>query len=88
MGGGHVLVRDGKVVAKCPLAVGGIMSDRDIPELAQNILMVEEKLLEMGCTLENPLVTLGFISFSGLPFARMTPRGLLDIKNNKIVFPL
>lgn len=87
MGGGHVLVRRGLVVAECRMAVGGVMSDRDVPELAGEIKFFEEQLRRLGCTLERPLVTLGFISFSGIPFARITPRGLYDVRKGKIVYP-
>lgn len=87
IGGGHVLACRGKVVAECPMAVGGVMSDRDIPELAGDLAHMEESMRSLGCVLERPLVTLGFISFSGLPFARITPKGLFDVKNRKIVYP-
>lgn len=87
IGGGHVLVNRGRIVAECRLAVGGVMSHRDIHELAGELAFLEDRLRRMGCTLERPLVTLGFISFSGIPFARITPQGLYDVKNGKIVFP-
>lgn len=78
---------NGRIIAECRLAVGGVMSDRGITELAAELESLEEQLRGMGCALERPLVTLGFISFSGLPFARITPQGLYDVKNGTIVFP-
>jgi len=87
MGGGHVLVEGGKIVAQCPLLVGGVMSHRDIPELAGELDNLENQLRKLGCILEKPMVTLGFISFSGLPSARITPKGLYNVKTGKIVYP-
>jgi adenine deaminase len=43
-------------------------------------------LREMGCPLEDPVFTLGFLSFSALPWIRLTPSGLLDVKNREILY--
>jgi len=87
MGGGYTLAEGGKIVAQCPLSVGGVMSHRDIPELAGELDNLENHLGKLGCTLEKPMVTLGFISFSGLPTARITPKGLYNVKSGQIVYP-
>jgi adenine deaminase len=41
----------------------------------------------MGCPLEDPVFTLGFLSFSALPWIRLTPGGLLDVRRLEIIYP-
>ncbi|OAT85282.1 adenine deaminase C-terminal domain-containing protein [Desulfotomaculum copahuensis] len=87
LGGGLVAVQDGRVTAECALPVGGIMSPREVPELAGELAAVEDYLRAAGCRSDRPFVTLAFLSFVGIPYARITPRGLYDVRQGKIVFP-
>jgi adenine deaminase len=40
----------------------------------------------LGCTLEEPLWTLAFLTFTPLIELRMTVSGMYDVKQGKIVF--
>jgi hypothetical protein len=44
---------------------------------------MERKVREIGITLERPFLTIQTIPFSGLPFLRITDKGLADIKNRR-----
>ena len=86
LGGGMVLVHEGKVLAKIPLPIGGLMSAGSLEDIASQMRAMKAVLREMGCPLEDPVFTLGFLSFSALPWIRLTPSGLLDVKNREILW--
>jgi len=46
---------------------------------------VEAALREMGCTLPRPLLTAQTFCFTGLPFLRLTDKGLLDVRRREFV---
>lgn len=86
--GGIVLAHDGAVLAEIPLPIGGLMSDAPLEDLADQIRNVKRILRRMGCSLENPIFTLGFLTFSTLPWVRLTPKGLWDVKEGNIIWPV
>jgi adenine deaminase len=86
LGGGMVLVHQGQVLAEIPLPIGGLMSAGPLEDVATQMRAMKTLLREMGCPLEDPVFTLGFLSFSALPWIRLTPSGLLDVKNREILW--
>jgi adenine deaminase len=87
MGGGVVLVDRGEILAEIPLPIGGLMSVASLNQVAAQMDSMKTILREMGSLLEDPVFTVGFLGFSALPWIRLTPSGLLDVKNLKIVYP-
>jgi adenine deaminase len=85
LGGGMVLVHGGQVLEEIPLPIGGLMSAGSLEDVATQMGAMKATLREMGCPLEDPVFTLGFLSFSALPWIRLTPSGLLDVKNREII---
>jgi adenine deaminase len=86
LGGGIVLVHEGQVRAEIPLPIGGLMSAGSLEDVATQMGAMKAVLREMNCPLEDPVFTLGFLSFSALPWIRLTPSGLLDVKNREILY--
>jgi adenine deaminase len=84
--GGMVLVHEGQVLAEIPLPIGGLMSAGSLEDVATQMGTMKAILREMNCPLEDPVFTLGFLSFSALPWIRLTPSGLLDVKNREILY--
>ena len=85
IGGGYVIVGDGKIIGELPLRLGGLMSlkkaDAFIPELDAVI----EKAFEMGVNREiDPFITLSFMALPVIPELRITDCGLFDV--NKFGF--
>jgi len=62
------------------------MSAGSLEDVATQMGAMKAVLREMGCPLEDPVFTLGFLSFSALPWIRLTPSGLLDVKNREILY--
>lgn len=86
MGGGISMVRDGVVQARVPLPVGGVCSQKKVPDLAREIKTLHGLLAEAGCPLAYPLWTLGFLTFTSVLKVRLTYRGVYDVKAEKIIF--
>lgn len=84
--GGIVIVKKGKTLARLPLPVGGIMSAHKIPKLAKEIEGVTRTLMESGCPLDDPLWTLGFLSFTSLIELRITFSGVYEVKTGKVLY--
>ena len=81
IGGGFVLVKDGKVVGDLPLPVAGLMSDKPAEEVAAHmgelLAMARD---EFGINAEiQPLMTLVFMSLPVIPALKLTSNGLFDV---------
>jgi adenine deaminase len=79
MGGGQVIVVDGTVRAACPLAIAGLMSDRPLEEVRDQVEALTEAAHELGCTLPDPLMTLSFLALPVIPSLKLTDKGLVDV---------
>ena len=79
LGGGQVVVADGKVVAEVPLPLAGLMSDRPLDEVADQLEGVVAAASHIGITLPAPFMALSFLGLSVIPDLRITDRGLVDV---------
>jgi adenine deaminase len=86
MGGGISLVHRGERRARIPLPIGGIASNREVPELADEIIETNQTLWDLGSPLDNPLWTLVFLSFTSVLKLRITYSGVYDVKEGKVIF--
>jgi len=87
MGGGIVLVHDGRVRTTLPLPLGGICSLAPIPALAGEIQAFHQALAQLGCSLSYPLWTFVFLSFTSVLGPRITDQGVYPVKTRQIIFP-
>jgi adenine deaminase len=85
--GGVVLVDGDEVTWELPLPLGGIMTDAGLPEAAARARELSRHLAERGYTFHEPLFTLFFLSADFLPAARLTPRGVWDVKAARVLLP-
>ena len=83
--GGTVIVKEGAIIFEFPMPVFGTMPLGSIPEIADKTREMVLSIRKIGVTLERPFLTLQTIPFSGLPFLRITDKGLADIKNRRLV---
>jgi len=80
LGGGQVVVLDGRVVAELALPIGGLMSDRPAAETAAGIARVTDAARSLlGVTATSPFMQLSFLGLSVIPQLRITDRGLVDV---------
>lgn len=78
LGGGFVAVKDGKVLARLPLPVAGLMSNKPLNEVAADFTSLELATKELGC-LYNPLMLISFLALPVIPHLKLTDRGLVDV---------
>ncbi|MBA4389991.1 MAG: hypothetical protein C0399_03540 [Syntrophus sp. (in: bacteria)] len=83
--GGTVIVKDGRVIYEFPMELFGIMSLATMEEISDKIKELGLRLEEIGTYLEKPFLNIQTIPFTGLPFLRITDKGLADIKKKKLV---
>ena len=85
MQGGIAVSKGGKIIYEFPMPAFGLIPLVSLKEIAERTKILEEKLKEIGATFEKPFLTIQTIPFTGLPFLRITDKGLADIKNRKLV---
>ncbi|WP_096200335.1 adenine deaminase C-terminal domain-containing protein [Bacillus sp. FJAT-45350] len=85
VGGGMVLVEENHIIHEIPLTLTGIMSELDMDCLIKAEKKMIELLKKMGYKYDDPAFTLLFFSATHLPFIRLTPSGLYDVKNKKVL---
>jgi adenine deaminase len=87
-GGGMVAVRNKKVLAHVPLPIAGLMSDKTVEIVSNQIEELKKAWNNLGSTLPSPYVALSFTTLSVIPELRITDKGLLDVVHFKFVNPL
>ncbi len=86
--GGIVIVRRGSVIYEFPMPVYGTIPPYGMKEITDKIKALDGKLSSIGSILDRPFLTLQTIPFTGLPFLRITDRGVVDIRTKKVVSPI
>lgn len=83
--GGIVVVKEGRVIFEFPMPVYGLIPLLPIEELYAKTKELDVHMRGIGITIEKPFLALQTIPFTGLPFIRLTDKGLLDVKTRKLV---
>ena len=77
--GGHVLVRNGKVVARIPLPLGGLMSDSTAETVAEQHDEFMAQARKMGIQQPlDPIMGIIFLPLAVIPTLRIRPEGMFD----------
>lgn len=85
MGGGMVVVRENRVVARTPLPVAGLMSTETLESLAHQLDDLNAAAASLGCAFSEPFMALSFIALPVIPRLKLTDRGLVDVHRFAIV---
>ncbi|MCW1240594.1 MULTISPECIES: adenine deaminase C-terminal domain-containing protein [Bacillus] len=85
LGGGMVIAEKNEVLHEIALPLLGIMSNLKMSELIQEEKQLVKLLKERGYAYDDPAFTILFFSATHLPFIRVTPIGLYDVKNSKVM---
>jgi adenine deaminase len=83
--GGYAVVKEGKVIYDFPMPAYGLIAPYGMEEIEKRTRTLETAMAAIGSTLAKPFLTLQTIPFTGLPFLRITDKGLMDVKNRKLV---
>ncbi len=85
MGGGLAAVSDDRVIARLPLPVAGLMSDRPVETVRQQMDEMIAAAKDLGARLSDPFMTLSFLALPVIPDLKLTDRGLVDVTRFEIV---
>jgi adenine deaminase len=79
VGGGIVVVSQGKVKALIELPIAGLMSDERAEVVAQKAQRMVEAMVECGCTLNNAYMQHSLLALVVIPELRISDIGLIDV---------
>ena len=82
--GGKVVVKDGEIISELPLPIAGLMSDKEFDYVVNKCDELNQAANSIGCTLEDPFMTMGFLSLPVIPELKVTDKGVFD--TNKLDF--
>jgi adenine deaminase len=85
--GGVVLVDGDRVAAEMPLPLGGVMARAALPEAAAREDALRAALVARGYPHHDPMFTLFFLAADFLPFVRLSPRGVWDVRRARVLLP-
>jgi adenine deaminase len=85
MGGGLVALADGKVLARLPLPVAGLLSEASLEEVEWGLESCIAAARGLGCRLTDPFMTLSFLCLPVIPELKLTDRGLVDVREFRLV---
>ena len=83
--GGKVVVNNGEVLAKLPLPIAGLMSDKSFEEILEEYNNLRKQVHKIGCKLEDPIMTIAFLSLSVIPELKITDKGVFDANCCKFI---
>ncbi len=81
--GGVCVVEDGAVVAMVPLPVAGLLSDKRVTRVAEEVQVLKQAWERAGCTI--PYMGFNLIPLSVIPEIRITDKGLVLVPEMRLV---
>ncbi len=84
--GGIVVVDGGKVVAQLPLEIAGLMTNRPLQNVNDDLENAKAAAYALGVHVGvDPFMTLSFMSLPVIPTLRLTTRGVVDVATQQFV---
>ena len=85
MQGGFVIVDQGAVKASLPLPFAGLISVETAETVSSQMENLTQAAREMGVILDNPFLTLSFLTLPVIPELKLTDKGLVDVSEFRII---
>jgi len=88
--GGYVVVEEQTVSGRCPLPIGGILSQAPIEELGASLKQVRKSMQQLGYKNANEIMSFSTLSLPVSPAIKVTDRGMMDTKTQAfypLIFP-
>jgi adenine deaminase len=80
LGGGLAVASGGKIVARLPLPVAGLMSDAPLPQVVNQKREINRAAHDLGAALGQPFMVLSFLALPVIPKLKLTDQGLVDVE--------
>lgn len=84
-GGGMAVVDQGEILERLDFPLGGIFSLEPWPIVGEGLTRIHRCLRERGARFPKAIYAICFLTFATLPALRITARGLVAVKERKIV---
>jgi len=85
MQGGLAIVKDEKVIASLPLPIAGLMSDQPVEHVSDKLQKLKDAAKKIGSTLNEPFMTMAFLSLPVIPKLKITDKGLVDVDRFRFI---
>ncbi len=85
MQGGFAVADGGEILATVPLPIAGLLSDKPLPDVKEQLDLANAAAAKLGCRVKEPFMALSFMALSVIPELKLTDRGLVDVNQFKIV---
>jgi len=85
MGGGLVVVQDGKVLEALELPIAGLMSTEALEFVNRKLQKLNQQTKRLGCTLADPFMAISFLALPVIPQLKITDLGLVDVNRFEFV---
>jgi len=85
MGGGQIVLKEGRVIGKVTLPIAGLMANEHAEIVARQAASVLEGFRSCGCTLNNPNMQLSLLALVVIPELRISDLGLVDVTQFKFI---
>src|SRR5690606_28300341 len=85
IGGGIVISKNGNIIYELPLTFSGHSSELDFESLIEKDKEFKKIMTKFGYRFNDPIYTLLFLTSTHLPYIRLTPLGLFDVMQKKVL---
>ena len=83
--GGIVITSGGEIIYELAMPVFGTLSGESMEYLRDKVRELDMAIRTIGTSFSKPFLNIQTIPFTGLPFLRISDKGLADIKTRKLV---
>jgi adenine deaminase len=85
LGGGQMIIRDGKILGQVELPIAGLMSNERAGVVARKVGTVLDGFKACGCRLNNPNMQLSLLALVVIPELRISDLGLVDVNRFEFI---
>lgn len=85
IGGGFVVVEDGKVTGEIALPVAGLMSLEPYESVRDTLHHLRQAAFALGATLQEPFLQLAFLPLPVIPHLKISDRGMVDVDKFELI---
>jgi adenine deaminase len=85
IGGGQIVIREGKVLGQVELPIAGLMSSEQAEVVARKAATVLDGFKACGCILNNPNMQMSLLALVVIPELRISDLGLVDVSRFEFI---
>lgn len=85
IGGGMTVVKNQEILALIELPIAGLMSEEEAETVCKKVEKLKEAWKQLECKIKSPFMTMSILALPVIPELRITDKGLIDVKEFKIV---